>query len=634
MAIKKAPDNSILSVRKAAEILGICPATLKNWIKLGKISADKRGASYVLDKSEVNICLKRLESSDSLRKRRNKSLSDSNFIPKSYIDSSSPNYKTIIEIVHSAGDCEASTEDILMFYASALLSAWGISKVSIKKLTKNHNLSGRLINDTVFSYSLVPVTQEDTLGMLYLSLRSLREKKATGSYYTPFFAADKLCETVLPADDSYEDKTICDPACGTGNFLIRLPDSFKPENIYGIDIDSIAITIARINLAIRYHLDDAGEIAKLFKNIICADFLNLQPGRSFDITIGNPPWGVSFTPEESLALKKTFRSAAGVGRPESFSLFTEKAMSVSDTVAFLLPETILESGTHTRIRELIMENGTVKSLIYLGDIFDKVQCPCIILEAASSYSISSVNVSFYKRSKKTLNLQRSFSAGRKRLTALSFQLIADDLQHSIIQKMEACKHFTLKGNAEFALGIVSGSNTSLIHSEKAPGLEPIVKGTDIEKFRLKEPSSFVSFSEDEFQQVAPEKYYRNKDKLFYRFIAPEPIIAHDSNGYLSLNSANIIVPRKEGYSSFYIMAVLNSSCISYYYRHTCRNMKVLRNKLEQLPIPLCSAETTEKISALAESVSMGIAEADALDREISALFGLTEEEIRAISQDC
>lgn len=633
MAINEATDNRILSVTKAAEILGICPATLKNWIKLGKINAHKKGRSFILDEGDVLTHLRGLESSGTLRKRRNKSLSDSNFIPKSYIDSSSPNYKTILDIVHSAEGSRAQTRDILMFYACAILSAEGISAESVKRLTEAFSFSKSLQSDPVFSYSLVPVSQEDTLGMLYLSLRGLRDKKATGSYYTPFFAADKLCEIAFPADLEADDVTVCDPACGTGNFLIRLPMGISPANIYGVDIDPLAVAIARINLAIRHQLDDAGSIDILFRNIICEDYLSLSSNRRFNYIIGNPPWGVNFSPEESKRLKKAYSSASGVGKPESFSLFIEKALSMSDSVTFLVPETILESGAHTRIRELILEKGSVSSLVYLGEIFDKVQCPCIILGTSPSYSDGAVSVSFYKRNKKTLIMQKSFPAQKNRLTPLSFQLIADDLQSSIIKKMENCPHFTLKGNAEFALGIVSGSNTSLLRSSKAPGLEGIVKGTDIGKYVLKQPSSFVQFREDAFQQVAPEKYYRNRDKLFYRFIAREPVIAHDSSGYLSLNSANIIIPKKEGYSSYYIMAVLNSSCISFYYRHTCRNMKVLRNRLEQLPIPICTPSLMEEISEMAKAVAEGTISPDKADLKIAALFGLTAEEITAISQD-
>ena len=93
--------------------------------------------------------------------------------------------------------------------------------------------------------------------------------------------------------------------------------------------------------------------------------------------------------------------------------------------------------------------------------------------------------------------------------------------------------------------------------------------------------------------------YRSKEKLFYKFIANEPVFAYDSKGTISLNSANILIPRVPGYSALYIMAVLNSDLMSFYYRHTFKNMKVLRSAIESLPIAKCDNDTMNTISTLA-----------------------------------
>lgn len=630
MALKREADNHILTVKQAAEMLGICNATLKNWIKLGKIPATSKGSHYYLSNGDVKACAAALESGTMLRSRRNKRLSDSNFIPRSYIDSSSPNYRTIIDIVASSRSSQAGTEEILSFYAAMLMRKSGLSDHAITYLTSaiTTETSHGDESDEVFAYELIPVSGEDTLGMLYLSLRGLRSKKATGSYYTPFYAVDLLCSTAFSETD-IRCKNLCDPACGTGNFLIRLPQEFSFDKIHGYDIDRVAVAIARINVVIRYHADDSDSLNTVCSNIKVADFLSEECADSFDLIIGNPPWGYSYSPHETALLKKRYRSAATSGRPESFSLFTEKALSVSEEVTFLIPETFLESDTHRNLRELILQGYLVKKLCYLGDIFDRVQCPCIILNTAGSESSRNIKVSFYKRSKNKMNELLSFCVYPERLTSSSFQIICSDDKYRIIRKMQQSDHFCLKGNADFALGIVTGNNRQLLKTTKQPGLEGIVKGTDITKYRLKEPSSFVKFTPESFQQVAPVKYYRDRDKLFYKFIAPEPVVAPDDKGYVSLNSANILIPRVEGYSSRYIMAVLNSSCIGFYYRNTCRNMKVLRARLEELPIPVCSDSVMKEIEALT-CTDEGSSKINLM---VAELFGLNNEEIQVISDD-
>lgn len=635
MANNNTDKNSILSVPEAANELGISPATLKNWIRLGKIAAGKNGNSYVLSTSDIKRISKDMESQKVLRQRRNKQLSDSNFIPKSYIAADSPNYKTVKDIVNEALNSDLKPEDIISFYSHALMKKRCLPSAVISALGKSLPKAPSAKASVVLSHTLQYVHSEDILGMLYISLRNLRTKKKTGSYYTPFFAVDLICKSLLLNKDA-GNKTICDPACGTGNFFVRLPETIACENIYGFDIDPVAVSIARINVAVKYKVKDIKTAKAIIKNIVCSDFLADDFKERFDITMGNPPWGYVFDAAQSAAYRQKYRCAKASGRPESFSLFIEKAMTISGRTAFLVPETIMESDTHIGIRKLILEKGSVNSICYLGDIFDKVQCPCVILDVSPVKAKTEISVYFYKKRNHALHPVRNFTASNKRITSGSFQLLADDSEYALIKKMDSCKHFTLRGNAAFALGIVSGNNRELIKDKPEKGLEGLIRGTDIEKFSLKTPSFFIDFVPARLQQVAPEEYYRNPDKLFYKFIAREPVVAHDAKGYVSLNSANIIIPMKEGYSALYIMAVLNSKCISYYYRHISNNMKVLRAKLEVLPIPLCDEATMREITLLARDIMKSSENMEArnlLEDKIAMLFGLNKKEFRAISKD-
>ncbi len=125
--------------------------------------------------------------------------------------------------------------------------------------------------------------------------------------------------------------------------------------------------------------------------------------------------------------------------------------------------------------------------------------------------------------------------------------------------------------------------------------------------------------------------YRAKEKLFYKFIANEPIFAYDDTGMLSLNSANIVIPHVQGYSTAYIMAILNSTVISYYYKHKYRSVKVLRSAIEELPIAECDVDTMNLISELALSIAHGINasenSANRLNSLIMDLYGISAYEL-------
>lgn len=596
----------MLTIKETSEILGVSTATIRNWYKLGKINGQMIGSCICFEKAQVKELKKNLKSLGMLKKRRNKSLLDSNFIPKSYISHRSPNFKTISALIKALEGYEIPASVILGYYSHSLLKEAGIPSLIAKELCSD--LESPSSEDSLFlsQFPLSLIALEDTLGFLYLSLRALSDKKATGAYYTPFFVVDKIISCAFERNiESITSLSICDPACGTGNFLLRLPDSVSLENINGYDIDPIAITLARINIAIKKRITTRDELDLIIKGIRQTDYLIQDANPRFDVILGNPPWGYSYSSKETKHLKKSYDCLVGAAKPESFSLFIERAMKdlkSNGRLLFLLPETILETKAHQGIRDIILKSNSISSLFYLGEVFSKVQCPCVILEISPKTSDKDIHVEFLKRYDYNLKLVRSFDVSSKRDLTSSFHILADDSEKQILDKMDSCKHFTLKNNSRFALGIVTGSNDGVLVNKDTTGSEEVVKGIDVEKFSLLPPSTYIVYDRNKLQQVAPDEAYRAPLKLFYRFISDKPVFALDTRGRLSLNSANILIPQVEGYDIYYILGILNSSMIEFYYSHRFKSVKVLRSSIESLPIPACSKEKMEEISAISKKL--------------------------------
>ena len=651
--------NDMLSIDETAEILGVSSATVKNWIKLDKIPAEKSAKTYLLNKEKILNLKESLADSDLLKRRRNKSTANGRFIPKSYISKSSENYNTISSLIKSLEEDTDITEkdflSILAYYGRSFLDTLSLDEPGKKKLLSplhyEESASFSRILYILKEYPLIYTEGEDTLGMLYISLRSLKAKKASGAYYTPFFVVDKCVENLHTA----KNETICDPSCGTGNFLLRLPKDIPLKNIYGYDIDATAAAIARINLAVKYRIKDSTDLDVLFANIKADDFLTPSVKGAttpkFDHIIGNPPWGYSYSKDEIRTLSESYKCARVSGNPESFSIFTERALSLlshEGTMSFVLPETLLGAGVHENIRSIIAQNSHISSLYYMGEIFDNVQCPCILLTLkVPNVNGQKTSVAFYKKSlsakgkidpangifPERLILTKAFETENESLDTSSFHMLSDDTEKKILKKIERCDHFTLKGNSEFALGIVTGANKTLLSPVKNPGFEEIIKGSDIDKYTIKPITNFIKYEPKRFQQIAPESMYRAKEKLLYKFISGTPVFAYDDKQRLSLNSANILIPKVPGYSALYILAVLNSPVISFYYSHTCKNMKVLRSEIERLPIAKCDQLTEKKISDLAKKIIDNNAPAQCLTEInglIAELYGLTIDELGII----
>ena len=488
-----------------------------------------------------------------------------------------------------------------------------------------------------FSHSFTYIPGEDTLGLLYISLKSLGKRKAEGAYYTPTDVVKKLCDNLFEGEN-LEGKDILDPCCGTGNFMLQLPDGASCEHVYGSDTDPVSVKLARVNYCLRFKVTDSELICS---HITERDFLaslNMRntehelpasdDDKQFDYILGNPPWGSKFTDSEKEYLKNTFTSARGKNI-ESYDVFTEQALRhlvPGGLLSFVLPEAILNVRYHRRIREVLFHRSSLEYVEFLGDVFDNVQCPSIILKTRrrdNSFDTKGLVVAG-KDKKYTITNSR-------RVSPAAFDFFMTDEEYEIIEKMDNLPGaVTLKDNADFALGIVTGDNKRFIENKKTPDNEIIIKGSDLRKYYYVPSDNYVTFSPGAFQQVADERFYRAEEKLFYRFISSSPVFAYDNTGTLSLNSCNILIPRITGLDIRYILAVLNSDIVSFYCRKRFNSVKVLKSHIESIPIPMADAAAQQRITELVDELIL-IHDAQVqkknqkqLDSMINELYGLSE----------
>lgn len=134
-----------------------------------------------------------------------------------------------------------------------------------------HALSAEL---QVYDLSVI---RQDLLKQLYQNLVDPKTRHDLGEYYTP----DWLAQLTLEEIDYDAPQSLLDPACGSGTFLFnairRLIEKgmsgrrlveFVLNNIIGVDVHPLAVTIARINvlLALSEHIEvnhDNGEVPPL-----------------------------------------------------------------------------------------------------------------------------------------------------------------------------------------------------------------------------------------------------------------------------------------------------------------------------------------------------------------------------------
>ena len=90
--------------------------------------------------------------------------------------------------------------------------------------------------------------------------------------------------------------------------------------------------------------------------------------------------------------------------------------------------------------------------------------------------------------------------------------------------------------------------------------------------------------------------------MLYKFVSNKLIFAYDNNKTLSLNSCNILIPRIENLDIKYILAILNSRIMDFYYQKNYPSLKVLKSALEELPIPNISLKEQQPIIKLVDKI--------------------------------
>jgi len=633
-------SNEKMTIAEVSGLLSVSQATVRNWIRLGKIKPEPDNKTfnrlYIEKLIEEISCGK----DHRLKSRRNKKNISGKLLYKDYIKSKT-NKDIVKNILNSCNSLsEQELRIILAHFAVRLYQQSGgkilFNDAPLKnkaKISENevfNTLIADLIGNTdtldlsnirfIFDYQPESAPFEDTLGFIYISLKDLNKRKLTGTYYTPQKTVNSLISSLSDCIDP-KTQTICDPCCGTGNFLIGLVShGVNPAMLYGYDIDEISIYITRINM---FLLNPGFTKNQLYSQFVCKNTLAEEIPQVFSVILGNPPWGYAFSEEELAYLKKRYLTAKTSGT-ESFDLFVEKGLALLEEdgyLSYVLPESVLNVASHRDTRELIIKNTSFKFVTYSGNAFSDVLCPSVILGLKKDGRGKTI------RCKVSLNGVGFTINKDRKLDSESLPLNMTDEEYDCLSAITSIpKAEFLAGNAVFGLGIVTGNNKQYISNEKSNGSEIILRGSNIFRYSVSESSEYIYFTPEKFQQTAPAHIYRAKEKLLYRFISDVPVFAYDNRQTLSLNSCNILIPQIDTMDIKYILAILNSSVSAYFFNKKYNSVKLLKAHIEALPIPVVSEEKQKEIIKKADEImKKGNAGGlyDELDNDIMDIYALS-----------
>ena len=257
---------------------------------------------------------------------------------------------------------------------------------SLKKLSEQQGLIG-----TIFSKAQNKISQPahlakvvamvdaqdwlsldiDTKGAIYegiLEKNGQDKKSGAGQYFTP----RALIKAMVDVTNPKITETVCDPACGTGGFLLAAFDHMKRESqdrrkqmflkteaLTGCDITPLVVTLASMNL----YLHGVGIDSSPVK---CEDSLEKEPSRLYDVILANPPFGTRPAGLGEISSMRQDFFAKTSNNQLNFLQHIMLLLKVGGRAAVVLPDNVLfEGGAGETVRKKLLADYDLHTILRL-----------------------------------------------------------------------------------------------------------------------------------------------------------------------------------------------------------------------------------------------------------------------------
>jgi len=406
------------------------------------------------------------------------------------------------------------------------------------------------------------------------------------------------------------------------------------NNLFGMEINPEAISTCKRKLFSEIPKSYMPSLEKhLDKNLINGNFLNYiysswpfsSSKEGFDIILGNPPWGGRLIKEEKDFYHEKFDLKSPKRNLNTFELFVYQASRLlipsQGILAYLLPKNITRSNQYTHLRKFILNNFQILLLNFHG-LFQNVTQEFVFLVALRSHNISSKHEIIVDDT--THIPQSMYHSNIDYIFTRTYDLQSQKLVQLILKDSKPLREFlTIQRGEELSKkgGVMycpyctkwvplSSRRRNITCSrclktlkkkdlkikfiiQKDPDLnhtQPILAGDDFEVFLIS-GTHFIDSSIEYQSKKNPEIYL--SPKLVVQKIKRSPCAAYDSANYWTTqNVYNLrLLPEYASHPEllYYVLAILNSSLIHWYYESQFNlgskytNAISIRN-LKRLPI--------------------------------------------------
>ena len=419
------------------------------------------------------------------------------------------------------------------------------------------------------------------------------------------------------------------------------------NNIFGVDINEESVEIARLSLWLRTakvgrKLNDLSRNIKCGNSLIEApsvagdkafvwqtEFKHIFDKGGFDVVIGNPPY--VFARDNFSDLEKSYYTNNYVSiqyQINTYVVFIEKSIKLlkeNGLSGLIVPNSWLMIGSTQKLRTFLLENTAIDEIVNLsGNSFSDANVETIILVTTKTANATKPMLVKQNQNENFILLHEKNQNSFSQSEGCEFKIFADEASLDITTKLlenseELDTIATVKsGLKAYEAGKGNPKQTSEdvkqrpydFTSKIDDNTYPYLEGKDVSRYFINWSGSYLKYGE---HLAAPRTFnIFNSPKIIIREITgiyPKSIIATYSSDVQLFNMSNIVVlQRDENYDLKYILCVLNSTLMSYYFvKNTPKSVrqmfpKIILVDLRKFPIKKASIEEQQPFITLADKM--------------------------------
>ena len=476
----------------------------------------------------------------------------------------------------------------------------------------------------------------------------------------------ELCATHSDADahmarEVLDEVRMLDSSCGTGVFLQAaaealcrlksaleggrkssdiIPRETMENNIFGWDIDQRAMRLARTRLSLL--LKQSGYNGWKDSKLQLENINALLPESSnddaerFDIIVGNPPYmrvkSMYRGENESQSLKKDFAASilkSGLyqlqeGNLNLYKLFVERNLSLlkdDGSMGLIIPSSFLNEATSLRLRQRIFETCKVDDIVEIPETsraFSTVnQATTIVIchrgITGSQFDLRlGADITNLDGESLTINIDelRAITQGRMEVPLLS----APQIEWAMLKHLQ--KVPPLRGDERFRPvgNITVGNLDETLDKEfvsATPTEDIFIKGIHLHEYQVDLAETGAK------PRWALKKAFLRKRPSAARIIESPRIIGRNTlnkackrrlkfamlpPGYVCGNSIKQIIITDRDIQPEYLLGLLNSAVLNWYFEVFCSQNNVRNYSIEALPIPRAPKPVQDAIAYVATAI--------------------------------